>query len=310
LIKLKGKRHFLWRNIHAPTPVLAGSLALGDAFGWTTAALSPAQRALFQSRLPGVIDERGTVEAAGFVARIAQRLQLIGDITPPLCGVRLRDPARRTAVSFFSCRDPHLADACLSMAVQLVDRAVQSPADADALDTGLARHIERVKQLRLSDATRQMVETVERRGIPWFRMAPGFNYVQLGQGARQHRLTSAALTPESGIGRELATNKLLTLRVLSQLQLPAGKFAAVKDVPSALKLAETIGYPVVLKPVLGDKGRSVYSNLRNAEELTAALEQVRLDREKFMLQSFFSGEDHRLLVIRGKLVAAAQRIPT
>jgi hypothetical protein len=87
LIKLKGKRHFLWRNIHAPTPVLAGSLALGDAFGWTTAALSPAQRALFQSRLPGVIDERGTVEAAGFVARIAQRLQLIGDITPPLCGL-------------------------------------------------------------------------------------------------------------------------------------------------------------------------------------------------------------------------------
>lgn len=309
LIKLQGKRHFLWRNIHAPSPVLAARLLLGETFGWTTAQLAPALLALFRRRLPGAIAERETLDAAGFVAAIAQRLQLIGDVTAASCGVHSRDPARRTAEIFFSCRDPHLADACLPMAVQLADRAAQSAAEAGTLDAMLARNIDRVKQLRLSDATRQMLKTVERRGIPWFRMAPGFNYIQLGQGVRQQRLTSTALTPESGIGRELATNKLLTLRILSQLQLPAGKFAAVKDAPSALKIAETIGYPVVLKPVLGDGGVSVYANLRNADELTTALDQVRLGREQFMLQSCFPGEDHRLLVIRGELVAAAQRIP-
>jgi len=284
-------------------------LFLGDAFGWTTARLSPPLLAVFRHRLPDVIDDGKTLDAADFIATIAQQLQLVGDITPPLCAVRLRDPARQTARLFFSCRDPYLADACLAMAVQLVDRVVQSPAGAEALDTALRRRIERVKQLRLSDSTRQMVEAAERRGIPWFRMAPGFSYVQLGQGIRQHRLLSAALTPESGIGREFARNKLLSLTVLSQLQLPTGKFAAVKDAQSALKLAETIGYPVVLKLVSGDKGRSVYPNLRDADELHAVLERVRLDQEKFMLQSFFPGEDHRLLVIGRKLVAAARRIP-
>ncbi|MGH6881177.1 MAG: hypothetical protein ACREFM_09675, partial [Hypericibacter sp.] len=309
MIKLRGKRHFLWRNIHAPVPVLAGSLHLADAFGWTTARLTPSHRAIFDRRLPGAIDNGRPVDTAEFVARIAQQLQSIGDIVAPVCGVHSRDPARRIAVVYFSCRDPSLADACLAMAVPLADRAVQPPAGEDALDSELARHVERVKQLRMSDATRQMVETVERRGIPWFRMAAGLNYVQLGQGARQHRLTSAALTPESGIGRELAHNKMLTLGVLAQLQLPVGKFAAVKDAASALKLAETLGYPVVLKPVFGDKGRSVFADLRNADELRAVLERVNLGRERFMLQTFLPGEDHRMLVIEGKLVAVAQRIP-
>jgi cyanophycin synthetase len=309
LIKVQGKRHFLWRNIHAPSPVLAARLLLGEAVGWTTAQLSPQLLAVLRQRLPGVIDEGATLDAAGLVASIAQRLQLIGDVTASACGVHSRDPARGTASIFFSCRDPHLADACLPMAVQLVDRAAQSPAEARMLDTALARAIGRVRQSRLSDATRQMLEAVERRGIPWFRVAPGFNYIQLGQGARQHRMLSGALTPESGIGRELATNKLLTLRLLSQLQLPAGKFAAVKDVPSALKLAETIGYPVVLKPVSSDKGRLVFANLRDAGELQTVLQKLHLDRERFMLQSFFPGEDHRLLVIDGKLIAAAHRSP-
>lgn len=309
LISLKGKRHFLWRNIHAPVPVLAGSLSLGDAFEWTTARLSPSHRASFDRRLPGAIDDRVAVDAAEFVARIAQQLQSIGDIAPLVCGVHSRDPARRIAMSYFSCRDPSLADACLAMAVQLADRAVLAPAGEDPLDSELVRHIGRVKQLRMSDATRQMVETVERRGIPWFRMAAGLNYVQLGQGARQQRLTSAALTPESGIGRELAQNKLLTLGVLAQLQLPVGTSAAIKDAASALKLAERIGYPVVLKPVFGDKGRSVFPNLRSADELRAVLERVDLRRERFMLQTFLPGEDHRMLVIEGKLIAVAQRIP-
>lgn len=308
MIRLEGKRHFLWRNIHAPVPVLAGSLFLGDAFDWTTARLSPSHRTIIERRLPGAIDDRRPVDAAEFVARIAQQLQSIGDIAPPACGVHLRDPARRGAVSYFSCRDPHLADACLAMAVQLVDRAVQAPVGEDPLDSELARHIERVKQLRLSDATRQMVATVERRGIPWFRMTAGRNYVQLGQGARQQRLTSAALTPESGIGREFAQNKLLTLRVLARLQLPVGKFAAIKDAASALKVAERIGYPVVLKPVFGDKGRSVFPNLRNADELRVVLARIDLGRERFMLQTFLPGEDHRMLVIEGKLIAVAQRI--
>jgi cyanophycin synthetase len=309
LIRLHGKRHFLWRNIHAPSPVLAARLLLGEAVGWTTSQLSPELLAVLRQRLPGVIDEGETLDAAGLVASIAQRLQLIGDVTAPACGVHSRDPARGTANVYFSCRDPYLADGCLPMAVQLVDLAAQSPVGAEALDAALARSVDRVKQLRLSDATRQMLATIERRGIPWFRMAPDYHYVQLGQGARQHRMLSGALSPESGIGRELATNKLLTLRVLSQLQLPAGKFAAVKDVPSALKQAESIGYPVVLKPVSSDKGRLVFANLRDAGELQAVLQGVRLDRERFMLQSFFQGEDHRLLVIDGKLVAAARRSP-
>ncbi|HWA43898.1 MAG TPA: Mur ligase family protein [Hypericibacter adhaerens] len=309
MIRLKGRRRFLWRNIHAPIPVMAGNLELGDAFGWTTAGLSAPVRALLRERLAGAADERDASDAAEFVARIAQQLQRIGDISPPLWGVGSRNPVKKTAIVFFACRDPFLAEACFPMAVQLADRIIQSPADGDAVEAELMGHIQRIRQRRLSVATHQMVEAVERHGIPWSRTAAGSNFVQLGQGVRQNRMTSSALTPESGLGRELAQHKLLTLGILAQLQLPVGQFAPVRDAASALKVAERLGYPVVLKPVLGDKGRAVFSGLRNAEDLQAVLKRVSLGREPFMLQTFLPGEDHRLLIIKGRLVAAAQRIP-
>ena len=50
-------------------------------------------------------------------------------------------------------------------------------------------------------------------------------------------------------------------------------------------------------------------HLRDAAELRSVLERVPIDREQFLLQSFFPGDDHRLLVLNGKLAAAAKRIP-
>ena len=54
--------------------------------------------------------------------------------------------------------------------------------------------------------------------------------------------------------------------------LPVGQFAAVRDVASAVKSAREIGYPVVLKPNDSGRGNSVYVDLRDENELRAALQ--------------------------------------
>jgi cyanophycin synthetase len=306
LIQVLKKKHCLWRNIYAPRPVFTSELALGEAAGWTAASLSEAMLTILQDKLPGFGIDAGA-GAAQLVAEIAQRFQLIGDVTPPLCGVHSYDQGKHEAKIFFGAMDPFFAEVSLVFAVQLAGAiALRQLATGNAAML-VSRCLERVTRNALDQSTRAMIEEVQRRDIPWFRMSALSRHIQLGQGERQRRIWETLRSVESPIGRDLSRDKLLTFQVLSQLRLPVGQFAAVRSVDSALKAAETIGYPIVLKPVHGKQGERVFANLLNAQELRAALAKVQ-PGEQFLLQGFFPGDDHRILIVNGKLVAATRRI--
>jgi len=134
-------------------------------------------------------------------------------------------------------------------------------------------------------------------------------HATLGQGFRQHHIVDTVLGIESAIGRDFTNSKILHLKLLAQICLPVGKVIEITSHEQALHAAEHVGYPLVLKPSSGGKGAFVFANLNNSEELHAALENIPLGRKRFLLQSFFPGNDHRLLVVSGKLVAAALRVP-
>ena len=70
-----------------------------------------------------------------------------------------------------------------------------------------------------------------------------------------------------------------------------------------------IGYPVVVKPVDGNHGRGVSVNLSTDEDVAEAFEIAIDEGSGVMVESMILGDDHRLLVIDGKLVAAAHRVP-
>jgi len=128
-------------------------------------------------------------------------------------------------------------------------------------------------------------------------------------GYRQRRLWKTSFSDEPVYGRDYAKDKLLTMSTLAQLLLPVGRYAAARDVASATKAAAEIGYPLVLKPVVGGKGDSVFVSLRNEAELKTALMAARINERLFMLQSFFTGNDYRLMIVNGKLAFAIQRTP-
>ena len=166
---------------------------------------------------------------------------------------------------------------------------------------------EMVGQVGFDPTTVGMVQAATRRGIPWVRLSPSVRHVQLGHGYRQRRCANTMLSNELGLARYYANDKSVALSILSQIRLPVGRFAVVKDVADARKRAVEIGYPLVLKPVEGRKGNSVHADLRNDEELTAALAVARVHERQYLLQSYFHGDDHRLMVVDGKLVAAARK---
>jgi cyanophycin synthetase len=299
----------MWRNVYSPRPVLAGSIVFGGAFAWTTERLSPAHLSVFEEKLPGAVPRSVSLAAPEVVARLAQHIQLLGDVTPPYCGVASRDETKQSADIFFSCRDAVIGPQSFSLAAQIVYRLAQEGLTADRLALLLKSGDDMIDRYALELRTRKMIQAVEQLGIPWFRTNGLVRHAQLGQGFRQQRLWKTMFSGESVYARDYAKNKLLTLMTLSQLMLPVGQYALVRDIASALKSASEIGYPLVLKPIDSGKGDSVYVDLRDEKELRAALAAARVDQRPFMLQSFFPGDDHRLLIVAGKLFYAGHRVP-
>ena len=63
------------------------------------------------------------------------------------------------------------------------------------------------------------------------------------------------------------------------------------------------------KPLSGNHGRGITTNIGNAAELREGFDAAFARYESVIVETFIKGEDHRLLVIDGKLVAAARRRP-
>ena len=310
MLKLENIKQCLWRNIHAPEPVLAGTISFGDAYSWTTDRLSGAVLSMLEERLP-VVPRAGVLDAAEMVAYVAQRIQLPNDVADANWGVAARDEVQRRATVFFAAQDLSFATHSLSLAVQIVDRLTRPDITPDRLAKMLESCAVVAGKAGLEPITLEMVRAAMHRGIPWVRLSPLVRHVQLGHGHHQRRIWNTVFSGECALARNYSSNKILTLNTLAQIRLPVGRFAVVKDAAGAKQSAEEIGYPLVLKPIDGMQGDAVFVDLRNEAELTAALASAPVRERPYMLQSFFAGDDHRLLVIAGKLVAAVRKdLPT
>jgi cyanophycin synthetase len=83
----------------------------------------------------------------------------------------------------------------------------------------------------------------------------------------------------------------------------------VYDAGDAVREAEHMGYPVVVKPLNANHGRGVSIHLTDAAAVRTAFENARQHSRAVLVEKFIQGLDHRLLVINGELVAASKRVP-
>jgi cyanophycin synthetase len=161
---------------------------------------------------------------------------------------------------------------------------------------------------RLGPSTGAIVEEARRRGIP-VRRLNNYSLVQLGLGSNLHRIQATLTDSTSAIGVEIAQDKDDTKRVLENIGLPVPKGDVARTVEAALDLAEEIGYPVILKPLAANHGRGISGRCADAEALRAAWERSSAYGSRIVVEQFAEGRDHRVLVVNGKVVAAAERVP-
>jgi cyanophycin synthetase len=152
-----------------------------------------------------------------------------------------------------------------------------------------------------------MVRAALARDIPVTQLVGRF--LAFGHGRYQQRLSASATTLTNSIASHLAANKTYTHRVLEAAGLPMARYGRAYSVREAVAAAERIGYPVVVKPNSESMGAAVSVGMKNRREVTAAYRRARRLTRSVIVEEFVRGDDHRLLIVGGKLVAAAKRVP-
>src|SRR5690606_22537133 len=130
--------------------------------------------------------------------------------------------------------------------------------------------------------------------------------VQLGYGAAQRRIWTAETDQTSAIAEGIASNKELTRRILGRCGVPVPEGQEVGSVDEAWEVATDIGLPVVVKPSDGNHGRGVFTNLATREEIETAYAVAVDEGSSVVVERFIPGDEHRLLVVGGRMVAAAR----
>ena len=180
-----------------------------------------------------------------------------------------------------------------------------APVDAPLMVHDLQRLYESV---RLGPSTGSIVEEARRRGIP-VRRLNSRSLVQLGLGRNLRRIQATVTDRTSSIAVDIAQDKSETKRVLGNIGLPVPQGDVVSTMEGAIEAAAEIGYPVILKPLDASHGRGISSRLDDAHALCASWEEARALGRRVVVEQFAEGRDHRVLVVGGKVVACAERVP-
>jgi len=110
------------------------------------------------------------------------------------------------------------------------------------------------------------------------------------------------------VAMSICDDKRLTRRIVETagVNVPAQMSGGTREDREAFLAAEGA---VVVKPARGEQGKGIAVDLRTPEAVEAAVEQARTICADVVLETYFAGEDLRLVVIDNIVVATALRRP-
>lgn len=266
--------------------------------------------------LPGLIEHRcGVGERGGFLLRLQEGtwaghiLEHVALELQNLAGMRTGFGKTRSTVVIgvykvaFRTRQEKVGRTALAAARDLLMAAIEDR--SFDLTASVAELTDMVDSLCLGPSTSHIVDAATERKIPSIRLTDG-NLVQLGYGARQRRIWTAETDQTSAIAEGIAGDKDLTKSLLQSCGVPVPEGRMVQNAEDAWEAAEDLGLPVVVKPYDGNHGRGVSLDLKTKDDVIAAYHLASRKGGGVIVERFIAGNEHRLLVVGRRVVAAAR----
>src|SRR5271169_5761049 len=314
-------------SLYAHFPVIRLDLDLGALEAWPTGRLGPAFVDALASALPGLAQHGCSYrEPGGFFRRmreddgtwlghvlehVAIELQNIAGEEVTFGKTRAAGPPGvYTVVYEYAQRDEGIAagDLGITLLCSLLPAAIRplgSVPENWSWQEARDEFIRFAQRRALGPSTAALVRAAERHDIPWLRLNDQ-SPVQLGHGKYQQRIQATVTSRTSHIAVELASDKEETNKILATLGLPVPKQELVQSERQAVRAAQRIGFPVVTKPYNGNHGRGISIRLTSDEEVAQGFAVAREHSRSVIVETFLEGDDHRLLVVNGELVAATR----
>ena len=266
--------------------------------------------------LPGLMEHRCSYEEyGGFVRRLHEgtwpvhimehvTLELLNQAGIPSGFGRAREANRR---SLYKLIVHNLNDEVTCKALYAARDLITAAMEDKSFDVpGIIEELKDLAEDRLlGPSTSSIVTAAQERLIPTIRLAEN-NLVQLGYGAKQRRIWTAETDNTSAIAETISRDKDLTKSLLKACGVPVPEGSIVESADEAWEAAQDIGLPVVVKPSDGNHGRGVFTNMQTESEVRTAFSVAIEEGSSVIVERFIPGNEHRLLVVGGKMVAAAR----
>ncbi len=301
-------------NMWTYRPVLEAWVDIGELEDFPSNTI-PGFYERLSAWLPSLIEHRCSIgERGGFLQRLKEgtwpghilehvtlELQNLAGM-PGGFGKARETPIRGVYKVIVRAWHEEVTRAALFMARDLVMAAIEDrPFDVPSAVDNLRRLVD---EHCLGPSTACIVDAADDRDIPSIRLSDG-NLVQLGYGARQRRIWTAETDRTSAIAESISRDKDLTKSLLESCGVPVPEGRMVESPEDAWDAADDIGVPVVVKPYDGNHGRGVFTNLMTREEVETAYAVAIEEGNGVIVERFIPGNEHRLLVVGGRMVAAA-----
>ena len=314
-IRILRMQHLRGPSIWTYRPVIEALIDIGDLEDCPSNTL-PGFNARLAAWLPGLVEHRCSVgERGGFLKRledgtwpghilehVALELQTLAGMQTGFGKAREAGPRGLYKV-VIRTRQPEVSFAALETARDLVMAAIDDrPFD---VPTAVDRLRQMVDRLCIGPSTASIVDAAAERRIPFIRLNAG-NLVQMGYGAAQRRIWTAETDCTGAIAESISRDKDLTKQLLTMCGVPVPEGQVVGNPQQAWDAAQDIGLPVCVKPTDGNHARGVSLDLRSRDEVMAAWQLANDEGSEVMVERFIPGEEHRLLVVGQRLVAASK----
>ena len=317
-IKLLRINYLRGPNIWTYRPVLEVWLDLGELENFPTHLLAGFNERLV-SLLPALIEHHcGVGERGGFIQRLQEGtwtghvlehvvIELLNLADMPTGFGQTRSTSQPGVYRMvFRARDEQVARTALAEGHRLLMSAINATSYGPLeLQAAIDKIRAKVDDCYLGPSTAAIVAAATERRIPHIRLNDG-NLVQIGYGASQRRIWTAETDLTSAIAEGIAHDKDLTKSLLASCGVPVPEGEMVNSADEAWAAAQSLGLPVVVKPSDGNHGRGVSLDLKTQAEVESAFFQAQPHGSDVMVERFIRGHEHRLLVVGGRVVAAAR----
>lgn len=155
---------------------------------------------------------------------------------------------------------------------------------------------------------RYVMLAARERDVPVLPLVPEARVWQAGWGRRQRLFFESTPSENSMIGGMLARDKVLSKQFLTALGAPVAPHVLVNSAAELADAAQVVGWPCAVKPLHMGGGKGVTADVRTPEALESAFTYARkFTAGPVMVERHLHGDDHRLLVVNGRLVWAIRR---